>query len=311
VDRPGRLRCPSGCTSASSPRTPAICSDSRPAVRLIFRARLSPDERAAVEALKAVCDAHDGVDQPLHIEDALCPALLDYSDGVLTGVATLQIGASLGPVEVCGLVDPRWRRRGIGRRLLAAVRDECRRRGQGLLLTLHHGSASGRGFALAVGARYSSSEYRLELLELPAEREWPVRLEIRPAGRADAATFARVLAAADREGEDSGRRAWVEQGMRRRRHRYYLGELAGDAVATIRVSSDPGPVYITSFAVLPELQGRGYGRQVLTRVVRQLAAEGRRPILIEVATDNPNALGLYRSCGFRERSAYDYFQVEA
>jgi ribosomal protein S18 acetylase RimI-like enzyme len=271
-----------------------------------WREELAADERAAVDALKAACDAHDGIDQPLHLEDD-CPIWLHHVEGTLAGVATLQIGE---PIEACLLVHPDRRRQGIGRALLEAAKAECRRRGEGLLLTVEERSESGRRFAEAVGARYRSSEYTLELAELPEERDWPERVELREAGLADAAEFVRVGAAAFAELETFDRETRVRRGMRAGRHRYYLGELDGRPMATIRVSLGLGPVYVTSFGVLPELQGRGYGRQILTRVVRALAAEGHRPIRIEVATHNPGALGLYRSCGFRELASYAYHEVE-
>ena len=32
-------------------------------------------------------------------------------------------------------------------------------------------------------------------------------------------------------------------------------------------------------------------------------------LMLEVATENRNALGLYQSCGFKETTVYDYFVV--
>jgi ribosomal protein S18 acetylase RimI-like enzyme len=232
--------------------------------------------------------------------------LLSRVDGQLVGVATLQRGT---PVEACGLVHPAWRRRGVGRRLLAAAQVECRRLERGLLLCFDERSASGRAFAEAVGGRFALGEYRLELVEVPGERAWPVPVALREIGPDDAATFAAIGDAANDPDEPFDRRAWVLEGMQRGRWRYYLGELAGEPIATIRCSIDEGPCYVTSFAVLPAHQGRGHGRQVLTKLVRLLAAEGRDPIRIEVATDNPRALGLYRSCGFSETNAYAYYRV--
>jgi ribosomal protein S18 acetylase RimI-like enzyme len=275
--------------------------------RVVVRPRLDAAERRAVAALKRACDAHDGLDQPLHLEDADCPAVLHYRDGRLTGVATLQLDS---PVEACGLVDPPSRRRGIGRLLLESVETECRRLGRGLLLTLAESSPSGRAFALAVGGRYSHAEYALELGDPPPEREWPVRLEIRPIGLDEAATFTRVGEAAYGRGESAERLAEDEAGLRAGAHSYYLVWLDGAPIATARLSLGDGPAYVTSLGVLPEHQGRGYGRQILTRLVQRLAVEGRRPIRIEVATDNPGALHLYRSCGFQVQRAYSYFEVD-
>jgi ribosomal protein S18 acetylase RimI-like enzyme len=279
-----------------------------PLARVVYRPRLDGQERAAVEALKAACDGHDGLDHPLHLEDPESPAVLHYSGQRLTGAATLQLGA---PVEACALVDPAARRRGVGRCLLEAARAECRRRSAGLLLTVDERSASGHAFALAVGGRRSHAEHRLELRGAPADRAWTTPLDVRPAGLADAADFARIGAAAFGRADQLDWTAAVEEGMRGRRHGYYLGCVAAGPIATARTSLDDGPVYVTALAVLPEWQGRGYGRQLLTRVVRRLVAEGRGPVRIEVATDNPNALALYRSCGFVALQSYAYFLVDS
>ena len=69
-------------------------------------------------------------------------------------------------------------------------------------------------------------------------------------------------------------------------------------------------MYLIAFGVLPELQGQGFGRQILTRTVRCLAAEGWGPVRIEVETRNRTALGLYRSCGFREVAGYAYSALD-
>ncbi|TAK22328.1 MAG: GNAT family N-acetyltransferase [Chloroflexota bacterium] len=266
-----------------------------------YREHLDAAELKAIGALAARCRRADGIDHPLHDEPE-CSAILQYAAGELIGVATLQHGA---PIEACILVDPKMRRRDIGRRLYAAVLLECQQRGSGLLLTVNDQSASGREFAAAVGAGYEFSEYRMELVEAPRQSTWPVNIDIRDVGVADAATFAEISAAAFGEPRAVTR---IEAGIRAGRHRYYLGLLDGAAIACIRVNMDDGPIYVTSFAVRPEHQGRGYGRQILTRVVRTLASEDR-PIMIEVATNNQNALHLYRSCGFQIRVAFAYYRA--
>jgi ribosomal protein S18 acetylase RimI-like enzyme len=48
---------------------------------------------------------------------------------------------------------------------------------------------------------------------------------------------------------------------------------------------------------------------MLLQTVDQLVAEKWPRILIEVATDNPNALGLYKSCGFQVTTQYGYYQL--
>jgi ribosomal protein S18 acetylase RimI-like enzyme len=253
-------------------------------------------------ALKAAVDQHDGIDQPVH-DDGI--ELLHHAGDHLVGAATLQLGY---PIEACILVHPGHRRRGIGRRLLDRCRAECRARGQGLLLTVEERSASGREFARAVGATLQTCEYRMELMEPPPEPTWVPGLALREIGVADAATFGRVRTAAFGDPFEPETVVRTVAAIRAGRHRHLLAELDGEPVATIRTSLTE-PCYVTGFGVLPSHQRRGLGRQILARVVRDLAAEGRDPIRLEVATDNPRALDLYRRSGFREINAYGYYEV--
>jgi ribosomal protein S18 acetylase RimI-like enzyme len=58
-----------------------------------------------------------------------------------------------------------------------------------------------------------------------------------------------------------------------------------------------------------EQRGRGFGRQMLLHTIDRLVVEKWPRILIEVATDNPNALGLYKSCGFQVTTTYGFYQL--
>src|SRR6266568_5083455 len=114
---------------------------------------LPPEALAEIEALAAVCNAHEGLDLKLNWELLRRrPAdqtndFLFYEGGALVGFAGLY---GLDKLETCGMVHPAHRRRGTGRRLLAAVLDECRRRGvTDLLLVCERHSASGQAFVQA------------------------------------------------------------------------------------------------------------------------------------------------------------------
>jgi len=49
---------------------------------------------------------------------------------------------------------------------------------------------------------------------------------------------------------------------------------------------------------------------MLTEIANNLVKEEWKEILIEVQTDNQNALALYRSCGFKDMTAYHYYDVD-
>ena len=93
--------------------------------------------------------------------------------------------------------------------------------------------------------------------------------------------------------------------------RYYVATL-GDSntyIGKIDVSLNKHEASIYGFGVLPEYRGRGYGRQMLVQTIQDILATGQHHIVLEVATENKNALSLYQSCGFRETGSYDYYSL--
>ena len=83
----------------------------------------------------------------------------------------------------------------------------------------------------------------------------------------------------------------------------------GEPVGLLRAGPWEGGADITSFGVLPALQGRGYGRRMLLDAIDLLTRNGFASIAIEVETDNEHALGLYQSCGFQVSARYDYYDL--
>lgn len=72
--------------------------------------------------------------------------------------------------------------------------------------------------------------------------------------------------------------------------------------------SPPAEAYIDSIAVASSHQRRGLGRRVLAHLLREARTAAKARVLLEVAADNAEARGLYRSCGFREHGVVaDYY----
>ena len=56
--------------------------------------------------------------------------------------------------------------------------------------------------------------------------------------------------------------------------------------------------HVTTVAVAPEHQGRGYGKQIMLGALRTAISEGARHVSLEVAVGNTRAQALYRRFGF-------------
>jgi ribosomal protein S18 acetylase RimI-like enzyme len=278
---------------------------------LVATSALSDAELRDVRRLAVLCNAHEGLSLKLNLAPAAPGAsptkFLYYADGVLVGYAAL-FPASI-EAELCGMVHPQYRRRGIGRELLEAAVAACQRDALvHLLLVVEDASRSGQGFVHAIGGLRDFAELHLEMESRAVKAPKRSRLAIREADIRDAQGIARVVASAF--GGDVERvTSRVVGELQERGARHYAGELNGQVIATLKVylSSESAGIY--AFGVLPEYRDAGYGREMLTGVIQQMRAEGRGRVYLEVDIDNDRARHLYRSVGFAEVTTYVYYTV--
>jgi ribosomal protein S18 acetylase RimI-like enzyme len=234
--------------------------------------------------------------------------LLWWDGDRLVGFAGLY---GFGPptVEVAGMVDPAARRQGIGTSLLDAALDQARRQGyRQALLVVPNRSSAGRAFALSRGAALDHAEHALVLHDPPADRPGHPRVQLRTATPDDAADVQRLLAAgfgidpadvAPRPGE-----SLTETGSET-----VVATVDGVPVGTVRLTRIDRVGGIYGFVVDPARQGRGIGREILRQACARLRADSATVVRLEVAVDNPRALGLYTSLGFVPDGGEDYYSV--
>ncbi len=269
------------------------------------RGGLEAADLGQVAELEAECARHDGVRLKLewgelrrrpveHVNDWVCRD----GDRVVgfCGLYSFQTGQ----YEVCGMVAPGFRRRGVARSLLDAMLEQARSRpSERLLLVVDRAGAAAGGFAAAVGATYEHSEYSMRLTERPTGR---TRLTMRPADPADAPFVAACLGEAFGVGSD-----WTMPDPARRPITMFFE--GSRPVATMHVAYENGVARLYGFVVPAELRGQGYGGQALRLIVGALLDDGHPAVELEVATANESALSLYRRSGFELVSTIDYHAV--
>jgi ribosomal protein S18 acetylase RimI-like enzyme len=213
-------------------------------------------------------------------------------------------------VEICGMVHPEYRRQGIFTTLLDEAIAELRRRSMDrVLLIVDRSCEAGLGFAAGRDGVLDSSEYRMRQSEAPALQGAHEQLTLRLATTAsDDVEFLRDCI---QRGFELSDEAVAGDDWAARADDTLVIEHAGARVGVMRVERDAvsGDAGIYGFAVLPELQGRGYGRAALSKVTRALRDEGIASVHLEVLVDNPAALHLYESCGFVASGIEDYFLI--
>lgn len=99
---------------------------------------------------------------------------------------------------------------------------------------------------------------------------------------------------------------------------FLLGRWRGDPVAIggwrARESGPPhladGDAELKRMYVVPAAQGRGFARALLAELERTASCAGRRRVVLETGTAQPEALGLYESAGYAPTPKFGYYAHE-
>jgi mycothiol synthase len=229
-----------------------------------------------------------------------------FDGGRLVCVTSLHggwlAGSGTGDAEVTtGLLDPSWRRRGVGgstfdwMRAMAggrAVRAEAEALGDGA-----------HALYLSRGLRQVFAE---DVMQLPALDQVvapgrPTGLALSCWGVADPARFFGVYDAAFRDRPNFPGRTqpewieWISDDEDFRAEWTLLATLDG-ADAGFIAGATAG--WIVQVGVVPQARGRGLGATMIAEVVRRMRSAGESTITLNVNIDNPHAAALYERAGF-------------
>jgi ribosomal-protein-alanine N-acetyltransferase len=87
----------------------------------------------------------------------------------------------------------------------------------------------------------------------------------------------------------------------------WVGEKLGVVVAYGIVTVGAGESHILNVCVSPAMQGRGYGRRLMEKLMEVAKSHHAEMMILEVRPSNPKAIKLYQDLGFNEignRKAY-------
>ncbi|ANS74767.1 hypothetical protein AWM70_09300 [Paenibacillus yonginensis] len=228
-------------------------------------------------------------------------------------IAFLGLYDFASKLELCGMVAPASRRKGIFRSLLAeALPPERAAKYKEILLNIPAASASGKGFAARLGLAVTLTEYQMKFNPEAIGRLAPplLKVSLRKAKLSDCAFLNRL----DMQGfglteEEAG---WLNADSLEQNEAdgtdsvTYVIEFGGQDTGKIRVQYGPTESWIYGFVIDAAFRGQGIGRSVLMKLVHDEQAKGR-DLFLEVALDNKRALQLYQSCGFEQIQVQDYY----
>jgi ribosomal protein S18 acetylase RimI-like enzyme len=226
-----------------------------------------------------------------------------YEDGKLVGfLGSYGFGSK---VELCGMVHPDHRRRGIFSKLFEMGLEEAKKQGfETILLNAPTDSQTAKEFLKNLPCTFAVAEYQMkwqktDLSENPA-------VTVRPSSskedwEAEVQLEVLCFGFSEKDARDYNERIRETSGEQN-----HIIEAEGKTAGKMRVAEANGEAWIYGFAVFPDLQGKGIGRKALSRVVKMEDQKGFS-VFLEVEAKNAHALGLYESCGFRSYHSQDYY----
>lgn len=270
---------------------------------------LSHKQLTDIKNLQNICETEDKIQLKLNWDllesrnENETNDFFHYENGELVGFLGLYgFGTK---IELCGMVHPKFRRRGIFTQLLEKALEEVKARNyREVLFNAPANSDSAKAFIKNLPCEFAFREYQMKWGKGEIQKEDGVTL--REALPEDLETEIQLDVQCFGFLEEEARQ-YNEQIKRENTQKCYVIEQEGNVVGKVRVFHYQGEAWIYGFAVFPEYQGKGIGRKALKQLVLQESQAGYQPFL-EVQADNSNALKLYESCGFKAYLSQDYYR---
>lgn len=240
-----------------------------------------------------------------------------YFDGekLIGYIGIGSFGGFNTPIEVNGMVHPDYRKQGVFKKLSELVIDEWKRRNSNnMFLLSDRTSKEGQEFIKNLGATYNHTEYEMYFRqEGPSElSEGPSNLTFRKAKNEEAYELAKqdaIYFGEEVPEENDKEKMILPEEEEKKGIRTYLAEKDNEIIGKVRLElTDKGGIY--GLGVLPKHRRKGYAREMLKFAVNTLIEDGAKEVMLQVDSENPNALNLYKSCGFVETSVMDYYEMK-
>lgn len=206
--------------------------------------------------------------------------------------------------ELCGMVHPAYRRRGIFTSGMEEALKQIKGSYRKVLLNAPPDSASAKAFLKNVSCEYDSTEYQMQWqpMELADDEGVTVRLsQTEDDFQKEVALDVQCFGFTNEEAIEYNERIKEDPAQI-----FYMIDWQETTVGKIRVSHIDKAAWIYGFSVFPEWQGRGFGRKALNQLTKRKFEKGYQ-VFLEVDADNSNALKLYQSCGYETVQAQDYY----
>lgn len=198
--------------------------------------------------------------------------------------------------EISAITDPEFRQQGCFTRLLAAAREKLAEIGNSRVLVLYEPqSQSAEKCAEAMNiTELDRIEYSMELTETSFEPSSCV-LRFEEVNEGNSALFTRVSHIVYDEPESEGDR-FTQAILNEDTRSGYIALLGDEPIGVFSIKYEE-VAYIYGVGILEAYRSHGYGGMMIS-FAANTALKQRSRVTLDVDSNNPAALALYRHCGF-------------
>ncbi|WP_195266259.1 GNAT family N-acetyltransferase [Clostridium sp. 1001275B_160808_H3] len=286
---------------------------------IVLKKYINDKENKKIKELEDICINEDKVNLKLELEYRTqinkdykkesndINEFLYYINDKLVGYLGIScFGGNIA--EINGIVHPDFRRRGIFTKLTDMAIEECKRREfDKILLLSDDKSNSAMRFIKNINkSSYSFSECRMECIN------WIVYENNKNIFLSNAKN--KDIDQIDNLNEvffgEACNEMILPEDEEKNNIITYLIKADDEIIGKIKVSKEFDSAFISGFGIIPEFRNKGYGRATLMQVLNILKHDGINKVALDVEIKNNNALHLYKSCGFKEKSTMNYYEVK-
>jgi len=87
-----------------------------------------------------------------------------------------------------------------------------------------------------------------------------------------------------------------------------MAKVDNEIVGICSISSEDGNAFICGLGISTKHRGRGYGKEILRKIIEKASTMDIKDIYLEVNSENHKAYNLYINNGFKIKTQLDYYR---
>ncbi len=277
--------------------------------------RLHKNDLRSIKSLVDLCMQHDQYKVKLYwnvLQNRLTQELNDifyFYNGNLVGYLAI-FTFELDEAEISAIVHPKYRRRGIYKKLLAEALLEIKQRKINKLLCIcPQGSPINPHYLKPFHPEYVFSQIEMMTMQVPVFSHLP-DIKLTLAKPSELQLIAKIGSSCFKASYDETLQRFSDTRHEKNRRIWLLSTPTHPNIGKIHIRYDENrTAFIHDLCILKEHRGNRYALVMLVKMMQMLRSEGQKVFALDVECDNKNALKLYESCGFEKVSAYDFQRV--